>query len=675
MAYALIAELPTQIGLYTAVIGAIVGALWGSSQHLQTGPTNAASLLVLSILLPVAVSGSPEYIAAAGLLTLLVGFFRLAMGLARLGMLVNFVSDSVITGFTAGAGLLIFFNQLRHLLGLSIPASERLWHTLQLLAQNLTRVHALSLALGLGVALAILLLKRLLPRFPGPMLALLGASLLSGIFHLEGRGVNIIGAIPNTLPPLSIPPLWNLELVSKVTFGALSVAAIGLVEAISIARGIASQSGQRIDSNQEFVGQGLANIVSSLFSGYTCSGSFTRTAVNYQAGAKTGLSNVFAGLFVLAAFLLFGRWAAFIPLPALAGLVVVVALQLIDRKEIGRIWKGASGDRAIMLVTFGATLLLPLQYAVLTGILMSLAYYLIKTSTPQVRWVQPDENFEVLASDRGRQQCPQLAIVEIMGDLYFGAVQHIENQLRTHLESHPGQRYLLLRMYSVEHCDMSGIHALESILRHYRQAGGDVFLSRVQPAVMEIMRSTGFVERLGRERFLGRGNTSIQHLFYHVLDPAICVYECPVRAFQECQNLAKRLDLVGDAVHTQAPDQPIPMVSPQELWQAMHLSAAPEQLRPVVIDVREPREFQRGHIPGARLLPLPQILRDPSLLANEKKIVFICQGGRRSQRAAARMLAAGHPDVRTLAGGMNAWEAANLLVASGEEHERNSSSA
>lgn len=658
MAYALIADLPPEMGLYTAVIGAIVGAIWGSSRQLQTGPTNAASLLVLSILLPVAASGSPEYILAAGLLTLLVGLFRLGMGLARLGILVNFVSDSVIIGFTAGAGLLIFFNQLRNLFGLAYPPAESLWSTWRMLIENIAYINWYSLGLGLATIFAVLIMRGINKRLPAAMLAILGAGFLTVVFDLQDLGVRVIGPLPKGLPPLSIPPIFDLELVSKLAIGALAVAAIGLIEAISIARSIASQTGQRLDSNQEFLGQGLANIATSFFSGYTCSGSFTRSAVNYQAGARTGFSNVFAGLMVLATMLAFGSWAAYIPLPALAGLVIVVSLQLIDRREIRRIWEGARGDRVIMTATFAATLLLPLQYAVLTGILMSLAYYLLKTSMPAMHRVLPDENFEILAPRPGEPECPQLSIVEILGDLYFGAVQHIESQLLDHLARYPGQRYLMLRMYSVENCDISGIHALENVLRNYRQSGGDVYISRCQEPVMKIMRSTGFIDRLGADHVLGRGQHAIHYLFHHVLDPAICIYECPVRAFKECQNLAKRLDLVGEGLHTEIPHIPIDTIAPQELWRELHAAHPPQ-----VIDVREPREFARGHVPNAQLWSLPEILHSPEQLHREEVLVLVCQGGRRSMRAAVRLKEAGFTSIRVLQGGMSAWEAANLLEA------------
>jgi SulP family sulfate permease len=447
-------------------------------------------------------------------------------------------------------------------------------------------------------------------------------------------------------------------LIGQLSTGALAISAIGLVEAMSIARSIASQTGQRLDSNQEFVGQGLANIACGFFSGYTCSGSFTRSAVNYQAGAKTPLSNVFCGVFVLAVMLAFGWLAAFIPLAALAGVVIVIALGLIDRKEMIRIWIGGRGDRVIMVVTLLATLLLPLQFAVLSGILMSLAYYLLQTSTPQVRTVVPDENFEYMVHRLDLPCCPQLGIVEILGDMYFGAVYHIEGGIMENLECYPDQRYLLLRMFSVEHCDISGIHALESIVRIYRERGGDVYISRYQEPVLEIMNTTGFCEVLGVDHFLGRDHNALGYLFYRVLDPAICIYECPVRVFKECQNLPKRLDLVGQDLHTDIPTYEVAFIEPSQLWAELHTDAPPQ-----LVDVREPREYRQGHIQQALSHPFPKLLAGDLPFQKERRMALVCRGGRRSMRAACLLYERGFDRVVVLRGGMLAWEAANLFEA------------
>ena len=660
IAYALIAELPPQVGLYAAVIGSIVGALWGSSSHLQTGPTNAASLLVLSVLLAIAAPGSPEYLAAAGLLALLVGIFRLAMGLGRLGMLVNFVSDSVVIGFTAGAGILILANQIRHLLRLNVPSTPRLWDTIHNLTAHIGEVHWFSLGLGLGAAAIIVLLRRWKPRLPGPLLAMTAASALVAAAGLDGAGVRVIGELPRSLPAVTLPAL-DMDLIGRLAGGAMAIAALGLVEAMSIARAIASHTRERLDSNQEFVGQGLANIACGVLSGYTCSGSFTRSAVNHQAGARTALSSVFSGLFVLAAMLALAPLAAYLPLTALAGVLILIAVGLIDRQEIVRIWRSANADRVIMVATFAATLLLPLQYAVFTGILMSLGHYLIQTSMPRVRTVVPDDTFRHFVHRPDRPDCPQLGVIEILGDLYFGAAGHVEDMIRRNLARNPDQRFLLLRMHSVENCDISGIHALEHIAALYREQGGNVFFARVQEPVRRVMQMAGFLEWLGEDHLL-RGDDAMDYLFHRVLDPAVCIYECPVRVFGECQNLPKHALPVNVHFPEEMSLADVPYVSPGSLWSALH-----EPAPPLIVDVREPREFAGGHIPGARSMPLPALLDGRAQVPRDRQVVFVCRGGRRSSRATALFRRRGHDNVTALRGGMLAWESHMLLEALGDD--------
>jgi SulP family sulfate permease len=658
MAYALIAELPTQMGLYSAIFGAIVGALWGSSNHLQTGPTNAASLLVLSILLGVAVPDTAAYLIAAGMLTLLVGLLRLGMGFARLGLLVNFVSDSVITGFTAGAGILIFVNQLRHLLRLSVPSTPGLWETLTNLGTSLPQTHLPSLILGVGVIVIIMLLKQLNPKLPGPLIAITLAALITSTIGLTQRGVLVIGEIPRGLPPLVRLPILDLGLITQLTSGALAIAAIGLIEAMSIARSIAAQTGQHLDSNQEFVGQGIANIVCAFTSGYTCSGSFTRSAVNYQVGAQTPISSVFSGIFVLLGIFAFGWLLAAIPLPALAGVVLVISIGLINIKEMKNIWLGPRGDRFIMLVTLSATLLLPLQFAVLSGILFSLAHYILKTSVPQVNVVVPDEDFVHLTPQPNRPSCPQLGIIEILGDLYFGSSHHVEESILENLERNPGQRFLLLHMTNVNHIDISGIHMLEHILRNYREMGGDLFIARYQKDILDILYTTGFCDRLGEGNLLKREQDAIGRLFYRYLDPATCIYECPHRVFKECQNLPKRHDLVGEPHHTQPLRGKVAYITPVGLWGALHSEPVP-----VLIDVREASEFRRGRIIQARNIPFIDLLENPEGLPQDHPVVLVCRTGWRSARAANTLSNRGFQNLRVLQGGMLAWESANLLEA------------
>ena len=660
VAYALLAGLPLQVGLYSAIVSAIVGGLWGSSNQLHTGPTNTASLLILSALIPIAAIGSPKFIVAAGLMAVMVGIFRLLLGLAHLGVLVNFVSDSVIIGFTAGSGVLIIASQLRTLFRLHFSSSPALIDTLKNTYAHLSEAHWLSLYIGMGVILLIILIQRLRLRLPAQLIALVTAAAVVGLIGLDKQGIQVIGQLPRNLPPLAILPLFDLQLIGQLSTGALAIGAIGLVEAMSIARAVASQTGQRVDSNQEFVGQGLANIASGFFSGYVTSGSFTRTAINYKAGARTPLASVFSGLFVLLAVFLLGGLAAYVPNAALAGVLILIAFGMVDRKEIVRILRGARSDAVTLVLTFGATLFFPLEFAVLIGILVSLAVYILRTSTPRVVAVLPDDNFHHLLYQPLKPACTQLAILDILGDLYFGAVNHVEKAIFNHLDIHTEQRFLLLRLHNVNHCDISGIHALESIMRYCRDRGGDLFLVRVNDPVLLSMKSTGFFNQLGNDHFLP-DDQAISYLYHKILDPAVCTYECEVCVFLECQNLPRRILPAAIDLHTSIPNGLVPYLTPKKLWEEIH-----GPLPPLVIDVREPREAGQGHVPEARIVPLFDLLTQtpsPSVIPHDRLVVFVCRGGRRSTRAAHAFLMQGYQNVRVLEGGMLAWETAGLLEA------------
>lgn len=656
IAYALVAELPPQMGLYTAIIGAVIAALWGSSNHLQTGPTNAISLLVLSTLLVYASPGTAEFAILAAIVALLVGAIQIAMGLARLGVLTNFVSHSVIVGFSAGAGILIAISQLRYVLGLEF-SSHDLLETIAGLVQHLPETHMHTLLLGGGSVLLVWLLRRLNRKLPGALIAMVLAALAVALGRLNQQGVAVVGELPRNLPPLTDLSFLTVSQIGQLMPGALAIAAMGLVETMSISRSLASQSTQRLDSNQEFLGQGLANIAVGLFSGYPCSGSFTRSAVNFDAGAQTRFASVFSGLFVLLAMLVLAPFTAYVPRAALSGILILTALSMVNRHEISRILRGARADAMIMMVTLLATLFLHLEFAVLAGILLSFAVYIIKTSVPRVITVLPDDEFRHFLHQPSKPACPQLAVFDILGDLYFGAVSHVEQAISKHLAAHPTQRFLLLRMQNVQHCDYSGIHTLENIVRAIRDQGGDLFMVRLRAPVLELMRSTGFWAYLGEDHFIAE-DTAISHLFNRVLDPAICVYECENRVFKECQNLPKATFASEAPLHTEIPAGVVVETPVRELWQQLH---QPEP--PWVIDVREAREFKRSHIPEARLMPLSTLRSAMLELPRDRVLVFVCRGGRRSARAACLAQSLGYEHVSVLQGGMLAWESASFLTA------------
>lgn len=657
IAFTLIAELPPEMGMYAGIIGAIIGALWGASNQTHTGPANAISLLVFSALSAVATPNTAEFIIGAGLMAVMVGVFQLAMGLARLGILVNFVSHSVVVGFATGAGLLIAIKQVGPLLGLSLPNADVI-ATLLESARQLSRTHAATAALGVGTIVLVMILRRLNRRFPDALAAMVAASALVYFLKLDQQGVATIGALPASLPPLARLPLFDLDFIARLSTGALAVGAIGLVETAAIARSFATQTGQRLDSNQEFVGQGLANIAVGFFSGYPVAASFSRSAINYGAGARTPASALFSGLFVLVGLFFVAPLAAFVPEAALSGVLIVTAYRMIDRAEIRRIAQSTRSDALIMIVTFLGTLFLRIEFAVLLGIMLSFALYIRKTSLPQVRFVLPDANFRHFVPQE-ETYCPQLSLLEVKGDLYFGAVSHVEEVIQAHLERARDERFLLLRLHSVNQCDFSGVHMLENVVRLYRERGGDVFVVRANEAVTRVMAQSGLNATLDDTHFLAE-DEAISYLFYRVLDPAICIYECPMRAFRECQNLPKYPYPAEMAFETAATASAAPEIGPRDLYARLR---GGQQPRPVVLDVREPREYHRGHIPEARLRPMVQIMQAGPQVAAETPIVLVCRTGRRSRRVAARLMQDGFENVSILQGGMLAWENAGLLEA------------
>ena len=657
IAFALIADLPPEMGLYTAIAASIVGALWGSSNQVQTGPTNALSLLVLSALGFVSAEDPSQVVIAAGLMAVMIGVFQLVLGLARLGVLVNYVSHSVIVGFASGAGVLIAIKQLTPLFGFSVQA-DNILNTIWQVILRLSETNIPTFVIGAGTIVLMLILRAISKNIPAALVSMVVTTAAVILFNLDEQGVSVIGQLPRGFPPLARLPLFNLELLGDLSTGALAVAAIGLVQTSAIARSMAAQTGQRLDSNQEFVGQGLANIASGFFSGYAASASFSISAVNYKSGAKSRIAPIFSAVFLLIAMFILGPFAAFLPRAALAGVLIITAYGMIDYAEIRRITQAGGHDAIIMAVTFFGTLFLDIDFAVLLGIIISFAFFIMKSSAPHVSSVLPDDDFKHFIHQPDKPNCPQLGIINISGDLYFGAVSHIEEEILTHLEKNPTQRYLLIRMHGVNQIDFSGIHLLEAVHQKCHERGGDIFLVRVNKKVRELMHSTKFENKIGDDHFLDE-DEALSYLFYRKLDPAICIYECPVRAFKECQNLPKRdydFELPVLNGHEQTP---VPLVEPASVWSRLQTNVNDA----LIVDVREPREFQQSRVPFSQSLPLSELMSQGCSLPPDEEIVLVCRSGRRSQRAAQLLQQHGYHNLSIIEGGMLAWESADLLTA------------
>jgi SulP family sulfate permease len=542
IAYATLLGMPPEYGLYCAMIPTAIAALFGSSWHSISGPTNAISLVVFATLSPIVAPGSAEYVQAVLTLAFIVGIALLAVGLFRLGAVANFISHTVVVAFSTGVGILIVTSQLGEAFGMAIPRGAFLqtWrHFLTHLAEiNVypTLVAALTIAAGLAA-------QRFLKRVPYPLVAVIAGSLaayaLDAAVGKDVTGIRTLGALPGALPPLSFPAL-RLDLVQPIVGVAVAVTALCLIESISVARSIALRSGQRLDANREFVGQGLSNLAASFFSGFPSCGSFNRSMANYEAGARTPLAAVAAAGFLVLIVLAVAPLVAYLPYAAMAGVLVMIAWRLVDLQAMRHIAHAGGGEAAVLGVTVAATLLMNLDLAILFGVLLSLGIYVYKTSQPRFVPVVPDPLAETRKSvevQPGLDECPQLKLVRLEGGLYFGAVDHAEQVFdRLHAE-HPSQRHALMLCKGVNYVDLAGGEALAAEARRRSRAGGGLYLHGLRPPIRARLARTGALAAIGEENVFETKYRAIRTIFDR-LDREVCA-RCSARIFEECQTLPR----------------------------------------------------------------------------------------------------------------------------------------
>ncbi|MCG6916634.1 MAG: SulP family inorganic anion transporter [Deltaproteobacteria bacterium] len=548
MAYALIAGLPVQYGLYASIVPAIVGSLWGSSAHLITGPTTATSLVVFSIIAGLAQPGSSDYFQMTFLLALMAGGLRLAMGLARLGNLLNFVSHSVILGFTAGAGVLIAFNQLPSLFGLQLEKSSIFVKSFLDTISHLDETHVITLILGITTTAIILLVKRFRPTWPGTLLALITVGSIVAVFRLDGSGVAVVGTLPRTLPPVHLPGISRGVEIGNLAPGALAIALLGLMEAVSSAKAIAGRTHQQLNINQEFIGQGFANVAASMFSGYPVSGSFTRSALNFRTGGKTPMSGVFSGIAVAVVLLIAAPLAAVLPVAALAGVLVVVAYEMVDKEGIMRAVRTSRADGSVLLVTFLSTLFLQVEFAIYVGVLLSIGLHLAETSHPRIHSVVPDlSTGKMVGSARGKICC-QMDVVTVEGAVFFGSVTFVLEDLQRRLKNHPYMANLLIRLHQVNVLDASGIHVLEVLLEEVRERGGGLYFAGVKPRIFQVFKNSGLLREVGESHFRSATGSAIRQAMRESFCPAVCA-TCEYIIFVECAELKRgNWEIFGEGV-------------------------------------------------------------------------------------------------------------------------------
>ncbi len=539
VAFAFIAGLPPQYGLYTAMVTPIIAALFGSSRHLISGPTTAISIVIFSAVSGHATPGTPEFISLALTITFLAGVYQLAFGLARLGVLVNFVSHTVVIGFTAGAAILIVTSQMKNVLGIKIPKGESFLHTWQDILTQLDKVNYDILAVAALTLVIAIAIKKLNKRLPNLLIALVIGSFFAWFINDGTKGIDLVGEIPGNLPPFSMPDM-SLSVIRQLAPDAFAIALLGLIEAVSISRAIASKSHQRIDGNQEFIGQGLSNIVGSFFSSYAGSGSFTRSGLNYESGAQTPMSAIFSAIFLGLILLLISPLTAFLPIAAMGGVIMMVAYGLIDRNQIKHVIESSWTETVILLATFFATLFLELEFAIYLGVILSLVFFLGRTSAPVIATLAPDvdtrynKNILTDVTSKPLEECPHMKIIRIDMSVYFGSLNFIQSKLYR-ISEHQNRKHIVVMSDGINFIDLAGAEMLCEEADRLEEEGGGLYFTGLKPAVYDAFGKTHAIKHIGNNHFFDEKKSTFATLHRLIRKQGKCE-GCQLKVFAECKE-------------------------------------------------------------------------------------------------------------------------------------------
>jgi len=515
MAYATLAGLPEVYGLYIAFVPVFIAALWGSSRQLGTGPVAVVSTMIATMLTPIVIPMlGPEYteeeflalyIPTAMFLTLLVGLVQLALGLFRLGAIVNFLSHPVIVGFTNAAAIFIGLTQISKIFGVEMPggASDHFLSVRVLgVLENLKDTHLPTLLMGVSAFAIMLLLKWFAPKVPGVLVAVVATTIVSYQIGYEEMGGSVVGSIPEGLPGFAIPT-FNIEVLYDVFIGAIIIAMVGFMEAISIAKAMAAKSKDRIDPNQELIGQGMANITGSFFQSYPASGSFSRSAVNFNAGAKTGFSSVVTAIIVVITLLFLTPLLYHLPKASLAAVVIMAVFGLINFSSIKHIWIANKHDGTAAMVTFVVTLgsAPKLDHGIVFGALLAVVLYLYRSMRPRVAVLgrYKDGSLRDVKINKDVPTDDNIIAVRFDGSLYFANVSFFEDAMLKAVSQYPDAKFLLVVGDAINQIDASGEEVLHHLVERLSESGVTVVFSGLKRQILDVLRATHLYELIGEQ--------------------------------------------------------------------------------------------------------------------------------------------------------------------------------
>jgi SulP family sulfate permease len=500
LAYAQLAGLPAYYGLYAAFLPGALAALFGSSKQLATGPVAVVSLLTASSLVPLAAVGSERFIALAILMTILVGTFQLCLGLFRLGAVVSFLSHPVILGFTNAAAIVIGLSQISKIFGITMGRSESFVTDIWAVVLQLPQTHVPTLMFGTAALAVMLGLRRYFPKVPNVLVAVALTTVASWLLGFEETGGKVVGVIPEGLPALAFPAL-ELDAVRQLLPGAIVISLVGFMEAISIAKAMAVKTRERLDPNQELIGQGIANIVGSLAQSYPVSGSFSRSAVNLGAGAKTGLSSLFTAVVVLVTLLFLTPLFYHLPQAVLAAAIMMAVTSLVNLKAVVHIWHANRHDSIAAVVTFVCTLAFAphLDEGVLVGAGLGIFLYLFRAMRPRVAILGrfKDGTLRDISIHPKLPTDDSIILIRFDGQLFFANVAYFEDKILEAVAAKPSAKYILVVGDGINQIDASGVEVIFHMVERLRESGVTMVFSGLKRQVIEVMRRTGLFMVIG----------------------------------------------------------------------------------------------------------------------------------------------------------------------------------
>jgi sulfate permease, SulP family len=516
IAYAMIAGLPPIYGLYTAMTPQVIYAIFGTSRQLSVGPTAMDSLIVAAGITSIATVGPDNYIATAIMLAFLMGLMQLAFGVFKLGFLVNFLSKPVISGFTSAAAIIIGLNQLKHIFGIEIPRSNQAHSLLYDTGIAITSTNLITLCVGIGTILTIIILKKYLKKIPAALTAVILGILIVQFFHLDLYGVTIIKDIPTGLPSPSIPDFTQNYFKDLLPL-ALTLSLIAFMEAISQAKAIEDKHNDyKVDANQELIALGLSNIVGSIFKSYPSTGGFSRTAVNDQSGAKTGMSFIIAAGVVALTLLFLTPLFYYLPKAVLGGIIIVAVIGLINIKYPLKLWKYNKEDLIMLLGTFAVTLTIGIKEGIIVGVILSLGFLIFRSTRPHIAEcarIEGTNYFKNVERFDNTKDRKEVLIFRFDGQLYFANSEYFKEQLNGMIaKKGPDLKLIILNAEAINHIDSSALHMLDHTIKDLCKKEIYFAVAGAIGPVRDIIFKSGLSETIGKELMFAEVNKALECL-------------------------------------------------------------------------------------------------------------------------------------------------------------------